>query len=307
MVLPNFFVAGAQKSASSSLHEYLKQHPDIFMSTPKETNYFSYGKEYAKGATYYSGLFAGAENYKIRGESSIGYMMFPDAIARIKKDIPKPKFIFILRNPIDRVYSHYWFLRGRAYEDRQFIEAFMHEKDREPLQTENRHGMFKFYYQFGLSYKWLLKYFDAFGRDSIYVLTSESLRSDPLAALNGCFKFLGVSPLEKLDKVFEENVTPALGSPSLYPPMMSVIGAFDKAIAFFPSGLIPVIKKVRNKFVWLSVKHLMQPLSSYPKITVDQREVVASYYRQDVALLRELTGKTFQEWSVDFPLADNLG
>lgn len=307
MSAQHFFVAGAQKSASSSLHEYLKQHPDLCMSEPKETNFFSYDHEYEKGMDYYASLFKCTEAGQVRGESSIGYMVFPSAIERIGKNIKAPKFIFILRNPVDRVYSHYWFLRGRAYEEQNFLDAFMNDMEREPLQTENRHGMFKFYYQFGLSYKWLRKYFDAFGSDSIHVLTSESLRSDPLGALNGCFKFLGVSPLEKLEKVFEENVTPALGSPSLYPPMMSVVGAIDKAIAVLPSSLIPVSKKVRNKFVWLSVKYLMQPLSAYPKITIEQRGVVASYYRQDVDLLRELTGKPFQEWSVDFPLPENLG
>lgn len=305
MVLPNLFVAGAQKSASSSLHEYLKQHPDIFMSVPKETNYFSYDKEYAKGAAYYSSLFADAEDYKIRGESSIGYMMFPNAIDRIKNDIPKPKFIFILRNPIDRVYSHYWFLRGRAYEDGQFLEAFMHEKDREPVHTEHTHGMFKFYYQFGLSYKWILKYIEAFGKESIYVMTSESLRVDPLKALNGCFEFLELKALDKLDKVVEENVTPVLGRPGLYPAMIGVATRIDQAVRHMPRPIKSVVNKIRNKIVWLLVQNFMRPQKSYPKLTSEQRAVVADYYRDDVCLLREITGESFYEWAADFPLTES--
>lgn len=305
MALPNLFVAGAQKSASSSLHEYLKQHPDIFMSVPKETNYFSYDKEYVRGLTYYSSLFAGAENCRIRGESSIGYMMFPDAIDRIKKDIPNPKFIFILRNPIDRVYSHYWFLRGRAYEDRQFLEAFMHENEREPVHTEHIHGMFKFYYQFGLSCKWILKYMEVFGKDSIYVMTSESLRVDPLKALNGCFEFLGLETLDKLDKVVEENVTPVLERPALYPAMIGLTTRVDQAVRHMPRVIKIVVNKIRNKIVWLLIQNFMQPQKSYPKLNPEQRAVVAAYYRDDVCLLRQVIGKSFHEWTADFPLTDD--
>lgn len=305
MALPNFFIAGAQKSASSSLHEYLKQHPDVCMSEPKETNYFSYDREYEKGLEYYSSLFTDAKRCRVTGESSIGYMVFPGVIERIKKQIPNPKFIFILRNPVDRVYSHYWFLHGRAYEDKSFLDAFRYEMEREPVHTENKHGMFKCYYQFGLSYKWLSKYIEAFGRDSIHVLTSENLRSNPLAALNDCFAFLGVKPLEKLDKVFEENKTPALGRPSLYPPMMEVVRRVDQAISYMPRGVIAVLKKIRNKVVWLAVKYFMQPLKTYPKMTVEQRAVVAEYYRDDVSFLRKATGKPFNEWNEDFPLIHN--
>lgn len=305
MAQPDFFIAGAQKSASSSLHEYLKQHPDVCMSDPKETNFFSYDREYEKGREYYLSLFPEAKRCKITGESSIGYMVFPIAIERIKKQIPNPKFIFILRNPVDRVYSHYWFLHGRAYEDKTFLDAFSYEMEREPVCAENIHGMFKFYYQFGFSYKWLSKFIEAFGRDSIHVLTSENLRSNPLAALNDCFTFLGVNPLEKLDTVFEENKTPALGRPSLYPLMMAVVRRADQAISYMPRGVVALFKRVRNKAVWWAVKYFMQPLKNYPKMTVEQRAVVAEYYRDDVFLLRKVTGKPFNEWEEDFPLIHN--
>ena len=95
-IKPNLFIPGAGKSGSSSLHNYLKLHPDIYMSELKEPHFFSHDENYfSKTQTekYYE-LFKNGKKYKYRGESSTGYMVFPHVIDRIKMDKKKPKFIF---------------------------------------------------------------------------------------------------------------------------------------------------------------------------------------------------------------------
>lgn len=112
LTAPNLFIPGAAKSGSSSLHEYLKFHPDIFMSDIKEPHYFSHKENYYNRKSEYYGLFENTRSYKYRGESSTGYMVFPGVIDRIKNDIGDAKFIFVLRNPIDRCFSHYHWVRS---------------------------------------------------------------------------------------------------------------------------------------------------------------------------------------------------
>ena len=96
LILPNFFIAGAAKSATSSLNDYLRQHSEIYMSEVKEPHFFGWDKAYQKGLDSYAFLFVDGTGFKARGESSTGYMVFPNVIERIKSTISEPCFIFIL-------------------------------------------------------------------------------------------------------------------------------------------------------------------------------------------------------------------
>ena len=133
---PNFFLAGAGKSGTSSLHELLNHHPDISMSTVKEPHYWTnpnFENFTEKDNTAYSSLFNDDYNKKYLGESSTGYMLFPNFIERIKTHYEDaPKLIFILRNPITRCYSHYWWLKGIGSESKDGRRAFWKDCDIEP-------------------------------------------------------------------------------------------------------------------------------------------------------------------------------
>ena len=113
---PNLFIPGAAKSGTSTLHEILNYHPNISMSSVKEPffwvnqNFLHYTQ---KNWDNYLSLFKEKKNATFRGESSTGYMLFPEFLDRIKiLEVENLKLIFILRNPIDRIYSHYWYLKG---------------------------------------------------------------------------------------------------------------------------------------------------------------------------------------------------
>jgi len=113
--LPNFIIIGAAKCGTSSLYNYLVEHPSIFRCIVKEPNYFS--MYYDKGNDWYKSCFPlsltkySIENIKkkkfITGEASTEYYWYPHAAKRARKIIPKAKIIVLLRNPIDRAYSHY--------------------------------------------------------------------------------------------------------------------------------------------------------------------------------------------------------
>jgi Sulfotransferase family len=107
---PDFIVIGAMKSATTTLHEQLARQPGIFMSRPKEPNFFSDDAMHARGWTWYSSLFRPASAADLRGESSTHYTKlptYPRTVDRLVRDLPRLKLIYVMRHPIDRLVSQY--------------------------------------------------------------------------------------------------------------------------------------------------------------------------------------------------------
>lgn len=104
-MLPTFLIAGVEKSGSTSLYHYLRQHPDIFMPEKKEPNFFIAGGP-VETLSEYEALFAGVSE-PVRGEASVGYMNDPTSPERIAALLPEVQILIVLRDPAERAYSHY--------------------------------------------------------------------------------------------------------------------------------------------------------------------------------------------------------
>jgi sulfotransferase family protein len=107
---PDFVVVGAMKSATTTLHEQLARQRGVFMSRPKEPNFFSDDAIYARGWEWYSSLFSAAGEGVLRGESSTHYTKlptFPRTVERMIRGLPSVKLIYVMRHPIDRLMSQY--------------------------------------------------------------------------------------------------------------------------------------------------------------------------------------------------------
>jgi hypothetical protein len=107
---PDFLVIGAMKCATSTLHEQLAGQPGIFMSQPKEPNFFSNDEIYSRGLGWYDSLFAGAAASDLCGESSTHYTKlptYPRTVERLRAALPQVKLIYVMRHPIDRLVSQY--------------------------------------------------------------------------------------------------------------------------------------------------------------------------------------------------------
>lgn len=309
MVLPNLFIPGAGKSATSSLHEYLGQHPQIFMSKTKEPHFFSTGlnfqDNFQERLQAYAQLFEEGKGHTYRGESSTGYMVFPRVAERITKIIPNPYFIFVLRNPIDRAYSHYWWLRGRGYETRPFEEAVIADMDDTP-RPENRIkgvGGYRYYYAFGRYGAYLQTFLDTFGRERIYIITTEDLRNGLVQTLTGCFGFLGVESLEKINTT-KMNETVVYQKAQLY-GYLSTFGSetyFRNVLRkYIPINayikLINLRSAIANR-----IGKLMKSHKDYPPLSAEERAWLGSLYEKDVNILRNISGLQFEVWANDFPL-----
>lgn len=131
--MTNLFIVGAAKSATTSFHDYLSQHPDINMSSVKEPNFFA-TEELSNDNLYYSGaplvksndeyesLFIKKDIFKIRGESSVSYLFYPGVANRLKEYNDKSKVLIFLRNPIQRAFSHYLMDFTAGYFNTSFSE-----------------------------------------------------------------------------------------------------------------------------------------------------------------------------------------
>jgi len=131
-MLPKFLCVGAQKSGTTSLHDILIQHPNLFLPEQKETKFFVRDEFYNLGIGYYEKqFFRKAKTGQLAGEIDPDYMYFHYAPQRISHCLGnKIKLIFILRNPVDRAYSHYWMSVRRGYEKLSFGDAVLKEPER---------------------------------------------------------------------------------------------------------------------------------------------------------------------------------
>ncbi|MFK7883224.1 MAG: sulfotransferase [Phycisphaerales bacterium] len=115
---PDFVIIGAMKCATSTLHDQLARQSGVFMSTPKEPNFFSDDEQWAQGLCWYGSLFETAQPDDLCGESSTHYTKlpaYPDTVSRLSAHVPDAKFIYIMRDPIDRLvsqYIHEWSMRN---------------------------------------------------------------------------------------------------------------------------------------------------------------------------------------------------
>lgn len=298
---PNLFIPGAGKSGTSSLHQLLGLHPKICMSSTKEPHYWTrldYNQFKEEEHKKYASLFVDKVDVKYFGESSTGYMVFPEFINRIKANYKSsPRFIFILRNPIDRCYSHYWWLKGIGSETADLRTAFLNDKDIEPTPLiQLPETNYKCYYQYGLYAKWLEKFYQNFDTKHIKVISYESLKSNPLKTLNECFDFLNLKSLGEVPEI-HTNKTVILKAPYIY--------KFTKLLVYNKLGVPQIIKDSIPKKAKIYVrKHLTKTVlkytkteKSYPKIDLNDRLFLNEYYKKDVLKLKQLTGLKFSEWT----------
>lgn len=178
MACPNFLICGTQKGGTKALLQYLSQHPDISMY-PKEINYFSWN--YEKGDDWYVSHFL--DNDYV-GEKSPSYMLIEEVPERIYHFNPKMKLIFILRDPVERAYSHYWMNVRLGKEKRTFSQAI-----REP-EKWNYYGV-NMYLSRGKYEEKIERFRKYFPDDQILILSSNELRMNPMDTMRKIRLFLG--------------------------------------------------------------------------------------------------------------------
>jgi hypothetical protein len=207
MTVPNFLIIGAHKAGTSSLHEYLRQHPEVFLPALKEPRFFSYDPDEAdvEPSPYpwgprvhpirtwndYLELFSPVTTEKAIGEASPCYLNHPRCPARIRQALPGVRLIVSLRDPVDRAYSGYLMAVRDAGETRSFADII--GRHRTPW-----HDSLVYYTS-------CLRYLECFPRERLKFVRAETLNSQPAQILRDIFSFLEVDPAFEPDTSTQFN------------------------------------------------------------------------------------------------------
>ena len=195
--LPDFLVIGAQKGGSTSLYDYLIQHPEIYSATTKEVHFFS--NLYGKGDAWYRAQFHWQKNGVITGEATPYYLFHPLAAPRIARLIPHVKIIVVLRDPVDRAISHYYHAVRHGFEHLSICDAI--ERSIVEFSQDEKtvmEGSYSFNHQErsygprGLYAEQLSRYTKLFSSSQLLIIRSEDLFTAPAKMLKRLFRFLDV-------------------------------------------------------------------------------------------------------------------
>ncbi len=314
MTLPTFIIAGAQKAGTTSLYSMLAQHPDVFMSEPKEPGFFVRGfddperwqtlKRPGKGGIpeslasvrqgiftkeEYSALFGShaAQRARHRGEASTPYLPSPHAARRIAETCPDVRIILSLRDPVMRAYSAwgYNYARGTEAKD-SFEEAIEHE-----LSGGRDDWIWGWRYLYsGLYGQHVERFLKVFPRDRVLVFKFEEFRRDPLAIFARVCSFLDVPPCEISNGV-RANPTTHHRNP-VVARFRSIFTRPGSAKAIGAALPRPLRDRFRKRVVSIIDRFGDRP----PPLADRTSEFLAAYFAEDTAALEELVGLDLSEW-----------
>lgn len=203
MAMPNFIMIGAGKSGTTSLAHYLSKHPDVFVSKPKEPRFFAYagrtpdfrGPRDSRLVCLheqndYERLFDETGDAKAIGEASTWYLTSSEAPANIKRLAPEARLIAVLRNPVERAFSHWMHLMREQIEP---IDDFQAACAAEPGRIAANWSPHWHYVRQSRYFEGLKRYFDLFDRRQIGVFLYEDFQADPHRVVDDICELLGVT------------------------------------------------------------------------------------------------------------------
>jgi len=197
----DFIVCGTQKGGTTALNAYFKEHAEICMACIKEVHYFDRDKYFANGkpnyAKYHS-FFAPNKSHTIIGEATPIYMYWEQAPKRIFDYRPDIKIILILRNPIERAYSHWNMERSNKKDSLSFSEAIRNESQRCKEAHPSQHRLFS-YIDRGHYLDQIKRIWKYFPKEQVLILKNEDLKSKPNETLASISDFLGIANFKNVE------------------------------------------------------------------------------------------------------------
>lgn len=285
---PEIYLIGAQKSGTTTLSDLLSQHPKTCLSEPKEVHFFS--QHWHKGLDWYKSHFLNDKDL-ICIDASTSYSMatltqeschsnnkryFDNVPQRIYSLNPKAKFIYIMRDPVERTYSGYWHYFTRGRETRNFLEAI--KNDSFYLDLSDYCGQLNLW----------LKYFP---KESFLFILFEDLINCPEKIVKDCFNFINVASDEiQIDTAIAKNK-------AIY---FNLVGRkFNKLFAYLDKLDIHIVPSPIRKFV--SIRNWLRRLTvdkrmKIPKMTEEERAYLQEYFFIKNRNLELLTGLSLSQW-----------
>lgn len=231
MRLPDFFIIGAMKAATSTLHDQLAAQPGLWMSEPKELYFFSDDPVWEQGLPWYADHFSGAKPTDICGESTTHYAKlptYPNTIDRLKSTVTDPRFIYIMRDPVDRLVSQYQHMTLEREISVSFEEAIA--------------GTVPELVDYSCYARQLRPFIEAFGHQSILPVFFDHMLRSPQVELERVCDFLGYSGEPRWQPKTESNITSERLAVSSTRDRIKTLPLFDTARKLVPDQLIERIR-----------------------------------------------------------------
>ena len=291
--MPNFLIIGAAKAGTTALHGYLQQHPQIYMTPTKETNFFAFeGQEInfqGKGdaalkefsitdlATYQA-QFAEVKQEIAIGEACPSYLYLPKAANRIKQYVPEARLIVILRNPIERAYANFLHV---IRDNREPHQDFALALEDEAKRINDNWEWFWHYKQLGFYSQQLQRYYELFPKEQIKLYLYEDLREQPIQLLQDIFAFLEVDSSFVPDMTIRPNKS---GVPK---------NKLIHQILTRPNPLKSLLKPLFPAKLRQKIQH--NNLSK-PQISPQVSQQLQDLYREDILRCQDLLGRDLSTW-----------
>lgn len=295
MASPNLFIVGAAKAGTTSLYHYLNQNPEIFFPKIKEPHFFfreldisQFRSEFESSVNKNSGnhqkfiqdkkvyleLYDAVKEEKFLGDASASYLYSKTAAKEIYQYNPDSKIIIVLRNPIERAFSHYLMNLRMGFSHNPFYEDFEEDRQKQPKGW----GLSHLYLELGLYHKQVERYWNLFPKDQLKIILHEDLKDNTQMVLTSIDQFL------KLD-AFEYNIETKFNQAQL--PRSRRLNNFIQKTQLkkmIPRRLIKVFKS----FLFRS--------KGLPKLLESDRNLINPHFVEDLKKLESMCSLNLKSW-----------
>lgn len=289
----DFLIIGAQKAGTTALFEFLGAHPEIFMPGAKEVHFFIRDEFYLQGERYLAPLYASVTDEALVGAADVEIMYFPGSAERIHAYNPDMRLLAVLRDPVDRAYSGYWFARRLGFEEADTFEEALGREDLRARGGYSERSKLT-YVGHGLYAEQLERFLRLFGRDRLWVVLSEDLREQPRETLEATLGWLGVRP--EVDSIDYERRVNVAGLPRSM-LLQKLLRADDSRVKGLLRRAIPHKLRhfIRRRLRAPLIERNIRPIS-YPPMCAETRVRLRQHFAPHNERLARLLRLDLSRW-----------
>ncbi|MGD8744208.1 MAG: sulfotransferase [Candidatus Woesebacteria bacterium] len=290
----DFFLIGAPKCGTTSLHNYLRKHPEVYMPEFKDRPYFGDDTYPDLGEKEYKMMYEEAGKGKVVGETCVWYMYSDSALKEIKKYNPRAKIIIMVRNPIDLLYAlHSEMIFGNIEGERDFVKALKKEKERKIFDKENNYdykGRRFLYYSNFVKFKDRIEIWQrSFGERNVCIIIFEEFINNTSKSFKSVLGFLDLDDTHFVPNFVRHNPNKVMKNKLLQCMVTKPPELFRSLVhAYIPF-----------KFRYWLVTKLIDINTNYverPQLSIDIRNKISKKFKHEVTEMEKMLRKKIPEW-----------
>ena len=287
----DFAIIGVQKAGTTSFFNYVGQHPQVYMPRFKEMQFFVFDEEYARGESALDPYFKDIGQQPLVGFAHVHMIYFPEVARRLHQRNPDMKILAVLRNPIDRAWSAYWFARERGTEKLPFEETMALEDQRATGTYQEQSQLT--YLRHGHYAEQLQAYADVFGKDRLFVVLNDDLSKNPEPIVRDAIAWLGADPTQGAFDFERHNVA----SWPRFQRLNRILADESLPIKRIIRRVVPTGPRLvfRSYVTDRLIQWNLKPWK-YPKMEPETRDKLRAYFAPHNARLGEFLERDLGHW-----------